>query len=147
LIYYTLMNNLKKKSNFKDMRTETIEAAQELYGECSVMAQCVSDAWDAVQVPGISLNCFPQGINQDQLLINFEFNVYPNPASDQFTIQSQIPLDGLIKIIDLSGRTLGVYPVNNSYNFYIDVNIPSGYYSIQYHTEFNMISRPLLIVK
>jgi hypothetical protein len=56
------------------------------------------------------------------------FYVFPNPAHDFFTLQTQ--QGGVFELVDIAGRVLNTYTINNT-NETIQTNLPSGMYFIR----------------
>src|SRR5690606_36712291 len=57
LAYWTLRFELIESSDYLFARASSIAAAQALFGACSPNYISTVAAWDAVQVPGTSLDC------------------------------------------------------------------------------------------
>lgn len=90
---------------------------------------------DAVAV----LNATPLGFNE----LNSELTVFPNPAVDQVTIQSD--KTGSIRIITLDGKRLVDQPFNGSMK--IDVSgMNSTILFIELHTESQLLKRIIAVL-
>jgi hypothetical protein len=66
------------------------------------------------------------GINEANNHSNIK--VYPNPANHQLTLQTL--RGGIFELIDISGRVLNIYNINNTIET-IPINLPSGLYFIR----------------
>lgn len=88
-------------------------------------------------IEGVSLT-LTQGFQQPSLIITsaevgkgFQISVYPNPVTNELTIEDQALLGALsFSIVDVNGRTL-VQGTTNSKDTRVDVsNLPGGVYTI-----------------
>jgi hypothetical protein len=61
---------------------------------------------------------------------NPQFNLYPNPSSDNVTINYNIVTDAVIEITDVTGNLVGTYnlPVSGTIIQIKNDNLPSGVY-------------------
>lgn len=96
---------------------------------------------------------FPSGINESQSSFN-EINIYPNPASEKFTVSFDLKNSNLvsIEIINLAGKTV----LNHSaHNFAAGTNttdietndIPQGIYFVRISTPEYMVTSRLVVIK
>lgn len=127
IAYYALTTSLGKHSQYINSRVATTNAAVDLFGACSIHHQSVSDAWDAVQVPGIAVDCFPQG---DKYRPNVENSIfaYPNPSNGNFIIKSSQPMIGNITITSIHGKILNTFDANGEKELKLSLDLPSGFY-------------------
>lgn len=130
IAYYALTNSLGKNSQYINSRIATINAAIDIYGVCSIESQSVSDAWDAVEVPGIAVWCFPQG-TQHRGLEKFDMNIFPNPSNGVFSLKTTIPIFGSIEIYSIQGQRISQINVDNKNEVLINVSLPAGVYFLK----------------
>lgn len=127
LVFYTLKYMLTEFSNYISTRAASQYAASSIFGACSVNHQFVSDAWDAIEVPGAPANCYPQAINSLSQDIP-DFDVFPNPATSSLTLISTIPMHGTLNILTIDGKVAQSEVVDNSNSHTIQLKITQGVY-------------------
>lgn len=66
IVYYAQTVYFTKYTDYKDARQYTLEAAKDLFGQCSVEALAVAESWDAVGVDGNSISPFVAGCGDVQ---------------------------------------------------------------------------------
>jgi hypothetical protein len=127
--WYALRHILVNSSGFDFNRLATTLAATTLYGTCSVQHQSVSDAWDAVQVPGPPANCFPSSIEDPSYV---HARIYPNPSDGVFNIMFNEQFSGDIQVINSHGQVVYVKNVSDSQKSICDLsNLAQGPYFIR----------------
>lgn len=72
-----------------------------------------------------------QGINDYPASTEGYFDIYPNPASGQFTIRTDASLRGTIKVFDILGKELLFQTFNTSINTINCGSLPNGIYIVQ----------------
>ncbi len=96
---------------------------------------------------------YGQGIFQsNDLVLSIEYSVedasiklFPNPTDDFLKINCVDVIES-IDIIDINGRIVKAYVVNNGQNFLIDIDeLKSGLYSVQVNTVNNNYLRKVII--
>ena len=62
----------------------------------------------------------------------FSFNLFPNPATDQVTVQYSIETDGVLKIINTIGETVSIHRIPSDNNqIKVDTkNLTNGIYFV-----------------
>lgn len=73
---------------------------------------------------------------------NNVFTIYPNPTSNSFSIHSDFKIDNTVKLLDLQGRLVKVYP--NQTNYEIE-ELSSGLYFVTF--SINQITYNLKLLK
>jgi len=84
----------------------------------------------------------------DDLHLNIDFSVAPNPTSDNilYSIESKRPLTGQLVLLDAYGRVLQTNnTVENTGSFSVK-QMPTGTYSLQYREGDQVLSRNVLVV-
>lgn len=107
---------------------------------------------------GDSLTSYPTGINAESVAIDYRtpvgidpvltnqqsLTLYPNPVSDFLSISFNKPA-GLVKILDLTGRTVYENSDISGSNIRIDcTNFPSGIYFVSLQSETGKITRKFI---
>jgi PKD repeat protein len=88
----------------------------------------------------------------DQIVLDANISVYPNPARDRINIEIGPDFAGsyaLIKLYDITGKLVDI-PVSNEANdvYSINlVNVPEGMYLVNIYVDGKMISRKITIEK
>jgi hypothetical protein len=72
-----------------------------------------------------------EGINEYPSNADGSFDIYPNPASGQFTIKTNASLQGTIKILDILGKELLRKTLSTSVNYMNCSGLPAGIYIVQ----------------
>jgi hypothetical protein len=111
--------------------------------------------WLATQIPGALmirplLGQFvdvPTNILAPKIKEAFEFNLYPNPTTDNFTIELSINENCKVLIYDLTGKQLGNFELTNKVNTININNLQSGIYIVQVLNEITgaKFSKKLII--
>lgn len=131
IAFYTLTHILGKHSEYDDARSASTFAGLLLFGPCSVQRQSVSDAWDAVQVPGTPVECFPQGINAARE-VALHLRAYPNPTRSQVTLKADRELRGRLDMFSASGALLGQQQVSGTAVVKLLLPFPPGIYFLRF---------------
>ncbi|HXB42310.1 MAG TPA: FG-GAP-like repeat-containing protein [Bacteroidia bacterium] len=92
----------------------------------------------------ILLNCSPVGISR--LSSNQEIFVYPNPASNQITIQNDLAEKQIVQIFDMNGKNVLNQNINTTTNINIST-LSDGVYEVRIKLSNGNISTKKLIVK
>src|SRR3989338_500913 len=142
--YLALTSMMMNSSQFTDSREATLQAAINLYGECSIEHQMVARAWQAVGVgPGSSCTYtldIPQ-ISQEDLTI------YPNPASAELNIALPYATTDAIRIYDMMGKLVQEFNNENTI-FQTDISIlQNGVYNIQFAFDGNIVTKRFIVQK
>jgi Zn-dependent metalloprotease len=112
IAYLALTSNLMSSSQYNDSKNATIQAAMQLFGECSQEHISVVRAWNAVSVsagspcPGVSVE---ELVSQDDVII------YPNPTSSTLNFEISKSLDENVRIFDLNGKIVKNLEIKNTY--------------------------------
>jgi len=77
------------------------------------------------------LDFMPVGINNIDAVYNKNMEIYPNPNSGVFTIQSQNSKNTTFELMDVTGKVLNTYFMQNSNRLDISVDVPAGMYFIR----------------
>ena len=92
------------------------------------------------------------GLNDDLEIANEYLKVYPNPASDNITVDYQLVENGMvdISIIDITGRAVFNKNISNSLPGQYDIHVPvnemtSGIYTVVMRTEKTISMRKLVV--
>ena len=88
--------------------------------------------------------------NANDLVVNENIQVYPNPFSDNFKIELDEALinsndDLSVKLYDLLGRLVLDTPVNSSFEITNLNHLESGSYLLELHSNSKTIGRSLLV--
>ncbi len=85
---------------------------------------------------------------EDDLKLNVDFVVAPNPASENilYTIESEKPLTGQVLLLDAFGRVLQTNNTLENTGSFSVKEMPSGTYSLQYREGDKLVSRNVLVV-
>lgn len=92
--------------------------------------------------------CSPLVANEDDIIID-DINVFPNPAKDQFTIQTEQQLSGNLRIFDAAGRVVYRQMDLNSFNG-VTINtefLAAGQYYLRFTATNGIIVKPLQIIR
>lgn len=73
---------------------------------------------------------------------NNQFTVYPNPAQESFSIQSDVPVERL-SLMDLQGRTVQNWPASDVYS--IPNHVGNGVYVLQVQTANGISSQKIRV--
>lgn len=87
-----------------------------------------------------------QGINDPWANADAVFSIYPNPASSQFTVKTDVSMQGTIKVLDILGKELLQKPFNSSINTIDCAEMPDGVYIVQVTDSKNNILRTRKLV-
>ena len=139
--YFALTSILQSASQYVDVRLATIQAAKEIFGECSQEHRSTIDAWYAVGLGSLN-SCPPLSIDE----VAQELNLYPNP-SDQYFVLSGFGFSTIdkVSIYDLNGKV--VQEVQNyQKGSPIDVSLlANGIYQVKIQIENIIVSRKLVV--
>ncbi|MEX2595448.1 MAG: M4 family metallopeptidase [Salibacteraceae bacterium] len=133
IVYYALTNLLTPASLFTDARQATINAAIDLFGECSNQQIQVENAWFAVGV-GNESTCAPMNLDHAENASE-SFHVFPNPTNGLVTITSTQKTRMKIEVYDMRGvnwKTINEH--GSHFNLSLE-NLPDGMYVIQISSE------------
>lgn len=141
ITYFALTSILQSASQFVDSRLATIQAAKEIFGECSQEHRSTIDAWYAVGLG--SPNSCP--LLSTEELAN-DLTLYPNPSNQHFVIAgyglSQVEK---VAIYDMNGKLvqeINSYQIGNT----IDVSpLAQGVYQVIIQIENTISTRKLVI--
>lgn len=141
--YLALTSYMDSGDQYADAREATIEAAKQLYGECSFEYQETIDAWYAVGV-GNQHTC-TYTLNTDDLITDNDVLVYPNPTNDNLYIRISAHAEKEITIYDVSGQ-LVVTTTNSDEFTHIDVSsFATGLYTVICNIGGNIIAKKVII--
>jgi Zn-dependent metalloprotease len=144
IAYYTMTSGLLNSSQFSDAREASIEAAIELFGNCSVEHQQTVDAWYAVGIGGLN-NCNTTFIAEN--VNNEDFKVYPNPTNSILNFELPSCSKSVITITDLSGKILELF---DSSDIYFSINLDSllsGMYMIKIDNGKQIVTKKIILNK
>lgn len=130
IVFLAQTEIMQSSSQFMDARLATIQAAIQLYGECSIEHQTVAKAWYAVGVGSENTLCESQ-LGTDEIN-TLEALIYPNPTNDFISIETGSNIIATVTIIDNSGRVVLENTNNNlSSSLTLDLNsINRGVYTL-----------------
>lgn len=118
-----------KQRGLCDSKNATIEAAIQLYGECSQEHISVVRSWNAVNIsagnpcPGVSVN---ELVEEEDVLI------YPNPTSSILNFEISKSLEKDVIIYDLNGKVVKTLSIKNTY-YSTDISeLEQGTYFVQF---------------
>lgn len=86
-----------------------------------------------------------QGVGVNNVLANSDVKVYPNPANENVSIETNKGNNNVITILDLSGKTIETINTSKSITVLNTSNLTSGIYFIQITNEFGSITKKLVI--
>ena len=126
--YRNLMQYMTATATYLDAYNGSITAAEDLYGAGAAEIQSVKDAWFAV---GIG----PNGSTSvdDVVLSHDNISVYPNPATNQFFIESNITEPITAEVVSISGSKLMDIVVKHGSNQYDISNLAKGLYIVKFN--------------
>lgn len=143
ITYFALAAILMNSSQYTDSREATIAAAKLLYGTCSVEHQATQDAWYAVGL-GDKNDC-TYTLSIDELATNSDVSIYPNPSSEQITIELPSITNQAIKIMDMSGKIVSKFYSNQIY-FKQDISsLRAGIYFIHFSINGSNVVKKLIV--
>jgi bacillolysin len=142
IAYLALTSILQNSSQYADARQATIQAAINLYGECSFEHQATADAWYAVGVGAENICTYTLNVIQ----VNSEdLTIYPNPANDLLYIELPYTTDESIEIFDISGQLVKEFK-NGNVIFQTDIsNLTDGMYTIRFSFDGNSIVKRFIV--
>jgi hypothetical protein len=86
---------------------------------------------DDIQISGVI--CI--GIDEQQVSNDRIFEIFPNPATSQFSIRTESIRQGTIRVIDLVGKEVIQTTFSNTLTNINSANLPSGVYFVQVFDE------------
>lgn len=98
---------------------------------------------DNFSVISVLLNCNQTNINE--ITLNNSYIIYPNPASDNFKIESTLSDKCTLKITDLYGEEKLTKTINNKESIDIS-NLNAGIYNITIHNKNSTANKKLIVI-
>jgi hypothetical protein len=95
---------------------------------------------NSLQATNPSLSDINQASNQNQLLI------YPNPAQNNFTIQTNNADKHTLQLFDINGKLVLSQTINGTSNINT-ANLPAGVYNLSLQNPNQVVNKRLVIVK
>jgi len=86
-----------------------------------------------------------QGVGVNNVLANGDVKVYPNPAKENVSIETNKGINNVINILDLSGKIIDTINTSKSIAIINTSNLTAGIYFIQITNEFGSITKKLVI--
>ena len=80
----------------------------------------------------------------DEMVNDLDFNVFPNPFSNKFTITSAVNFEAQLHILNVLGEDVYSQVIKAKSTEINMSNIPKGIYFIQISTSQNTISRKII---
>jgi len=143
IIYYANQFFLQNASQLTDARAATIQAAEALYGLCSIEYQSTIDAWYAVGIGSKHTCTYTVGI--DEKIDEQDVAVYPNPTSASLIIEVPTNSEKEITIYNMQGKLIDSFQ-NKKLITHIDVSeFATGMYTIHLNIEGAIIIKKLVI--
>ena len=89
---------------------------------------------------------YHSGLNTgiEDLTVNSDWSVYPNPNNGNFTVQANNKFDEL-EIIDISGKIIYKTISTDNNLFSVSINLESGMYFLRLKKGNEIVSAPLII--
>lgn len=112
IAYLALTSLLQNSSQYYDSKNATIQAAINLFGECSQEHRSTVDAWDEV---GISANYSCPGLSLAEILNNSFVKIFPNPSNGIVKVITGYEIDEPIEIMDLNGKIIKTVKLNHNH--------------------------------
>lgn len=144
IAYLALTSIMQNSSQYTDARQATIQAAINLFGQCSVEHQATEDAWYAVGIGAANTCTYTLDIaqvNQDDLTI------YPNPANEVLHVELPYITNEVIQIFDVTGILVKEISNENTI-FQTDISaLTSGVYTILFSFNGNPVTKRFIVQK
>jgi len=83
----------------------------------------------------------------DQASLENQLKIYPNPASEQISVQLGEPIDGAIEIIDLFGRVVATFPWQGDFGRYDVSALANGLYLLHFLQDGKPVTSEKFIVQ
>ena len=110
----------------------SIIVAEILYGACSTEYLQTIMAWKAVGLP-LYVDCNILGESEAK---EISFTVYPNPTSENFSLESSVGVEKTMKLYTIDGKLLKDYGKNSDAVTLININeLSSGIYLFKVKAE------------
>lgn len=142
IVYQALTQYLTPTATFVDAYNATLNAALDVYGPDSAEYNAVKAAWLAVGVP---YNDSTSGIETAAPRNNF-VNIYPNPASSQFTLKSSWTKPFELSIYSVTGARIRTVKVNPGQNTVSISDLSKGTYFLKYEIEKESYAEKLSVL-
>ncbi len=140
LVFWTLTNELSSGSQYVDSRALTLQAAIEMFGECSYEHIQVQNAWYAVGL-GDPSDC--EGVGLEDRLDN-KIKIFPNPGSDEITIVGLGLENGSGYIISIDGKLIKRFEFRSD-KLTLDIaELKSGVYVVSIITQKGRLNQKLI---
>jgi len=98
---------------------------------------------NGAEITGLAIPYYT-GVGIDEIVKDFSYNVYPNPASDQITVKCTHNISEYT-IINYVGQVI-LHNVVNSDNFNVNVSsLSTGMYFIQLDTEYGVVTEKISV--
>jgi bacillolysin len=142
--YLALTSILQNTSQYSDARQATIQAAINLFGQCSVEHQATEDAWYAVGVGTANTCTYTLDIAQ---VSQHDLTIYPNPANEFLNVELPYRTNEAIQIYDISGKLVQKF-TNDNLIFQSDISsFDDGMYTIQFTINGNAVTKRFIVQK
>lgn len=144
ITYYALTSILMSSSQYYDSKNATIQAAIQLYGECSQEHKSTVAAWNHVGIYA-SDNCFTSSV--DEIVDMNDVLVYPNPVSSTLFIELPQESESPIQIFDINGKLVKQLESTELY-FQTDIsNLENGVYLLHFDFKGQKIVKRIIVQK
>jgi hypothetical protein len=144
IAYLALTSILQNSSQYTDARQATIQAAINLYGECSIEHQSTENAWYAVGVGAENTCTFTLDVAQ---VTQEDLMIYPNPASEVLNVELPYSTNEPIQIFDVTGKLVKEFTSGNVI-FQTDISaFTAGVYTIRFSIKGNAVTKRFIVQK
>lgn len=144
IAYLALTSFLMNSSQYSDSKEATIQAAIQLFGECSDEHISTVDSWNFVGV-NATHNC--QITSIAKIIDDKDVLIFPNPTNSELQIEIPKKTEKPIKFYDIQGKLIHEIESNNL-NIQTNVSkFENGLYLIKFDFEGQQIVKRLMIQK
>ena len=144
ITYLALTSNLMSSSQFYDSKNATIQAAIQLFGECSQEHRSTVDAWNYVGISA-SHNC--GSLTIENIVNGNDIAVYPNPANSFIKIELPKLTENTIQILDMNGKVVDEFYTNELFLQADISNLENGAYMLRFNFDGLLIMKKVIIQK
>lgn len=144
IAYLALTSFLMNSSQYSDSKEATIQAAIQLFGECSIEHKTTVESWNFVGL-NASFNCQTSNIHHN-LHID-DVIIYPNPTNSKLFFELPEALISDVKFFDSQGKLVNEIE-GKGLNFNLDVSLfENGFYLMKLNFQGQEIIKRIIVQK